>query len=533
MKSHKIVALILAMVMLLALFTGCNTTASKETKTNETQSGTSSESKKSNSADKPITFPLAEPMELSVMYTLGNASYPVVDHVVWKKLQELSGFTFKTTEFAPADASEKMNLLMSSGEYSEVIFKCSKIDTNKYGADGLILPLEDLIRQYMPNLTAVLNERDAWNEVIAPDGHIYNLPQFNDVSPNVGNGAGWWINKAWLDKLNLSMPTSLDELYTVLKAFKEKDPNGNGKADEIPMATFSDQEMLNILLSLTGEGLSYNDYWMVVDGQMEYLPATDFFKDTYLKFMNKLYSEGLVNQDLFTIDRDQFRASCAAEEVIYGFLCDSSCVYFANEDEQLNWVLLPPFDSTNFSLGKGVSTGGLALTDKCQHPDIVLSFFDYLYTQEGGALPRMGVAGESYKLYEDGTWEYDYDKMENPIYQGTLMGTSSVPALIPDMYYNLPASVYTRHLNQQWHGEDGLGSKGTLVPPVTLSVEENDEYSVLFTDISAYMKNYAAECITGITDIDASWSEFQSTLKQMKVDRMVEIQRNAYARAVG
>lgn len=530
MKCNKIVALILALVMLLSLLTGCNTDKPEETQPEATQENTPVESEASK--EEPITFPLAEPMEISVMYTLGNASYPVTDHVVWNRLQELSGFVFNTTEFSPADVQEKMNLLMSSGEYSDIIFKGSKIDLNQYGMDGLLIPLEDLIRQYMPNLTAALDERDAWSEITAPDGHIYSLPQLNAVYPNI-DGPSWWINKAWLDKLNLPMPTNMDELYTVLKAFKEQDPNGNGKADEIPMVAYNDQEVFNILLSLTGTGLSYADFWMVVDGQMEYLPNTEYFKDTYLTFMNKLYSEGLVNQDLFTIDRDQFRATCASEEVIYGFLPDSSCGYFANLDEQLNWVLLRPFDAANFALCKGILKGGLSVTDKCKNPEIVLSFFDYLYSQEGGVLPRIGVEGISYKLYDDGTWEYDYDQLENPIYQGTLMGTANVPALIPDMYYNMSASVHTRHTNQEWYGSEGLGAEGVLMPAISLTTDENDEYSVLFTDISAYMKNYAAECITGITSIEDSWNEFQATLEQMGVDRMVEIYQNAYARVAG
>ena len=547
MKFNKIVASILMLVMLLSLITSCGANNAAESQSKPAQSDTAVSSETSGSSEtskaseqseaseetgeEPITFPLSEPMEISVMYTLGNASYPVIDHVVWKRLQELSGFVFKTTEFSPADVTEKMNLLMSSGEYSDIIFKGNKIDLNQYGMDGLLIPLEELIRQYMPNLTALLDERDAWAEISAPDGHIYSLPQLNHVSPNVSTGTSWWINKAWLDKLGLAMPTSVDELYNVLKAFKEQDPNGNGKADEIPMVTYNNQDLLNILMGLFGEGLGYADFWMVVNGQMEYLPTTEYFKDTYLTFISKLYSEGLVNQDMFTIDRDQFRASCAGDEVIYGFLPDSSCIYFANEEEQLNWVLMRPFDSKNFALGKGIGKGGLSITDKCANPEIVLSFFDYLYTEEGGALPRIGVEGVSYKLYEDGTWEYDYDQLENPIYQGTLMGTANVPALIPDMYYSMPASVYTRHLNQEWYGEKGISAEGVLMPAISLTTEENDEYSVLYTDISAYMKNYAAECITGIVSVDDTWDEFQATLKDMKVDRMVEIYRDAYARA--
>lgn len=45
----------------------------------------------------------------------------------------------------------------------------------------------------------------------------------------------FFVDKKWMDELGLKEPTSLDELYTVLKAFKDNDVNGNGdKNDEIP-----------------------------------------------------------------------------------------------------------------------------------------------------------------------------------------------------------------------------------------------------------------------------------------------------------
>ena len=70
----------------------------------------------------------------------------------------------------------------------------------------------------------------------APDGHIYALPQWADCY-HCTYPDKLWINSTWLKKLNLQMPKTTEELRTVLRAFKTQDPNGNGKADEIPMTT--------------------------------------------------------------------------------------------------------------------------------------------------------------------------------------------------------------------------------------------------------------------------------------------------------
>lgn len=536
MKFSKLIALILAVVMLLSLLAACNTEKPVGTQPKETQGTNKPEETKPAETTEPkeeLSFPLAETMDFTVMAVLGNATYPLATNVAWQYLQELSNFNFITTEFAPSDAQEKMNLLMSSGEYTDIIFKSGKIDYEQYGMDGIIIPLEGMIRDYMPNLSAILDERDAWGAITAPDGHIYSLPSISHALPRSDGGMFWWINKSWLDKLGLEEPDTIEELYTVLKAFKEKDPNGNGIADEIPMAGWDSINAYNSLLAMFGEGLGYKDWWMVIDGQMEYLPTTQFFKENGLELFNKMYTEGILNPDMFTMDRDQFRAVCGGEQIVYGMLWDSTCSYFSDPNEIFNWITLKPFDTEMFSLSNGVGGGGLSITDKCKNPETFLAFFDIMYTEEGGRIARNGKENVSYYINEDGTYQQISEGFESNVYQATLMGTVGAPCLLPDLYYNWPAKEVSRWTNNQLYGKDfGVATKGTLVPKISLTVEENEEYSVLFTDINSYVTNYFAECTTGIISIEETWENFQATLKQMGVDRMIEIYRNAYDRAV-
>ena len=66
---------------------------------------------------------------------------------------------------------------------------------------------------------------------VFPDGNLYTLPQIDGYRPKCVNVM--MINQTWLDKLGLEKPTTLGELKDVLIAFRDKDPNGNGKQDEI------------------------------------------------------------------------------------------------------------------------------------------------------------------------------------------------------------------------------------------------------------------------------------------------------------
>ncbi len=541
MKCKKLLALVLAVLMIVSLFAACDTDKPQPTNPPATQGGndpkpTDPPATNPPTEDKTIEFPLAEPLDVSVMMVMGNSSYSYNDNIAWKFLQERANINFQVTEFPSSEAKEKMNLLMNGGEYTDVLFKANKIDLDKYGMDGILIPLEDLIREYCPNLTALLDERNAWNTIAAPDGHIYSLPLFQHPVQYGSGGSAYFINQKWLEAVGKEMPTTQEEFYEALKAMKEGDPNGNGKADEIPFAPdiAHTHKALSDLIGYFGEGLSYGDYWMEIDGQMEYLPTTEYFKENVLKYFHKLYSEGLMAEDAFTLTREQYRAICGAEEVVYGMVYDSSVGYFGDANERYNWASLKPFDPAMYSVDNGVQTGGFAITDKCENPEIMMAWGDYLYSDEGGRVIRLGIEDVSYKINADGSFESITEGFESNTYQATLMGSATVPGVIPDIYYQKPSADANKHLNKELYGEGyGVWNVGTLCPTLVYTEEEDAEYSVISTDINSYVQNYVAECTTGIVDIDATWEAFQKTLKEMKVDGLNETQRDDHARANG
>ena len=533
MNYKKLLALVLAMVMVLSVLAGCNavepagTTEGKKDPTNPQQTTANTTEP---TEDNSITFPWAEPLNITAMVTQGNAAYSLSDNVAWKYLQDRANINIEVTEFAPSDVKEKANLLMNGGEYTDIIFKVSALDANKYGMDGILIPLEDLIREYAPNLTALLDERNGWAAITAPDGHIYSLPVIQKSAGFAQGGMTWWINKAWLDAVGMDMPSSTEELYAVLKAFKEKDPNGNGKADEIPLGSYNTHTAFFSLLGYFGYGMSYNQYWEVVDGKTVYMPTTEFFRDNLLKLFNTLWSEGLMNDQTFTMSRDQMRGVCGGEEVIYGMIWDSTPAYFADSDEGFNWVPLQPFDKSKFSVDTGITAGGFSITDKCQNPEVMMAWVDYLYSEEGGRVVRMGVEDVTYKINADGTYEMIKDGFENVTYQGTLMGSATVPFNAPELFYTGPASAFTRYTNDLLYGENGVFADCVMLNTRSFTTEEQEEYDVLYADINTYMRNYFAECVSGIISIDDTWADFQKTLKEMGVERMTELMQAAYDR---
>ena len=537
MKLRKILCLVLAAVMMLSVLAACNNDKPVETKPNENKPAETQPNKPAETQPaetKPqYTFPLAEPLTITVDALLAKAEYPLSENIAWKYIQELSGFVFETTEIVSGEFKEKENLRMNSGEYGEMLFKCNPIDINQYGMDGLILPIEDIIRDYMPNLSAILDERNAWDTLTAPDGHIYGIPNVQASGAKYSDGMTMYINVPWLNTLGLDVPTDWESLYNVLKAFKEQDPNGNGKADEIPLPLYGPDQMY-FLTTVFDNGISYGGQWMDVDGEMKYLPTTDIGKET-LYWLAKFYKEGLLAQDVFTSDREKYEATAgASEDIIYGFGWDSSLSKIVLDPEvRMQWRTVKPTNPEHHGLANGVRPNALALTDKCKNPEVILAFFDYLYSQEGGMIIRGGVENVSWKLNDQGLYESISEGFKSQVYQATFMGAANVPGIIPDLYYFKNSNAATTWNNIEWYGEGyGIGAVGVYTYSLIRTPEEDEEFSVISTDITTQVEAYYAEVITGMKDLDATWDEFQATLKSMDVERMVEIQNAAYLRAV-
>lgn len=167
MKRTRVLALLLALAMMLSLLVGCGTKEPAVTENENVEEPAKVEEqqaevpKEEEPKEEAPDADSKEPTPLSVMLIMGNASYSYEENVAWNYLEELGNFEFELYEFPASEATEKMNLMMSGGEYTDILFKANYIDLNQYGMDGLLIPLEDLIREHAPNLTAILDERNA------------------------------------------------------------------------------------------------------------------------------------------------------------------------------------------------------------------------------------------------------------------------------------------------------------------------------------------------------------------------------------
>lgn len=547
MKIKKVTALFLAAAMAMSVMTGCGSNggsaSENDSKSSESKPAEESKEEKEESdagaesaggeeaSGGSITFPLAETMEFTSFSGM-NQSYTLPDTLAMQEAMSRANINITFDSVLSADLTEKRNLMLASGEYPDMLFKSGigMGDLTKYGGQGILIPLEDLIHEYMPNLTAKLDEIDGWQYLTSPDGHIYSIPEISAR----GEINLFWLNKKWLDNLSLEEPKSMDDLYEVLKAFKEQDANGNGDTDdEIPFS-LTQGDYLGLLKY---SGFSYDEGSMcaVIDGKLTYVPTTDYFRE-YVAYLAKLYQEGLLEQTSFTQGGEQQQATGQSGDV-YGSFWTMGAFLTVGRDNDDDYVVMTPFHEDTYPIITGIKVGTMAITDACEHPEVLMAWADYLYSEEGGILAWMGVEGKTYQVADNGKWEWmlggEYgEDIATVRSSATIQGAQNHPSIQPDFWFEMSPEVDADevYLNNERQRIAGLGK--VPLPMMAYTEEDNAQIATFRADIDGYINQFIAQVCTGEVDLESGWDTYLETMEAMGASTLAELHEKTYNAAV-
>ncbi len=358
-------------------------------------------------------------------------------HGEWAEMPFFTGWSELTGvnvewETAPQDGfGEKKNLMFAAGDFPDLMFRCyiSHEDRINYGvdSDGSIglLALNDLIDEYGANIQA-LYEAVPYAKVEATqyNGAIYDLPRVEESTNDRLHCV--WINTAWLNNLDLSKPKTMDELLDVLRAFRDQDAHGNGDpSDEIPVGDWSSDFNRFIVTFCGNFGIgnmgSDMGYWNYnyETGTIDFNRNTENWREC-LRFMNTLWTEKLIDPDLFTNDSARYRA--LMEEDRYGL--EPSCNRTDVGSNWYKWDILLPIQAiegvepcyTQFR-NPVLETGTVAISCTNPYPVETFKMIDFLYSDEGFKLQNFGgLEGVTYYIddngnyhttNDDGSWVYE------------------------------------------------------------------------------------------------------------------------------
>ena len=220
------------------------------------------------------------------------------DSPVLQELEKYLGVNLEMTWAPSSNYDEKLTATMGSGNYPHAMLVGSRssaiIQASRKGR------FWDVTEKFsdsakFPNLAQA---NPMINHNISIDGKVYGVYRARTVGR-----AGISIRKDWLANVGLETPKTIDELYNVLKAFKEQDPDGNGQADTYGMII---TDYLAGPLDNIAVWMGAPNQWGVDEsGKL----APDFMFEEYvdaLRFLNKCYAEGLINQDMATYDSSKW-----------------------------------------------------------------------------------------------------------------------------------------------------------------------------------------------------------------------------------
>jgi len=567
---NRRIAIVTAFMLLSTLILGA---CSSKSGNPSAPAGSSSQSPQASASQSPAqeelftpvgTYPIVtKPLTLK-MFAPQFASIENMDTNTYTKYVEEKTNINIEWDLVPDNAlNDRKQLMLASGDYPEVILhgNLTKDEQMKYGKQGVFLPLNDLIEQYAPNIKKAIEDLPYLKgSITAPDGNIYGLPQINECY-HCNYAMKLWINKAWLDQLGLQMPTTTDEFYEVLKAFKERDPNNNGKKDEIPL-TGSDEMWAGNIAAFLMNSFITDDYvdkdsgnfLFVRDGKVDLAANKEEWKQG-LQYLNKLYEEGLIDPAAFTQNADAIQQLGNREpDNIMGAITTALISYAVSPDDKhprhKDYVTLPPLkgpnglqQSLNFA---GVSRSQFALTNKATKEQQIaaIRLVDFLFTEEAIVLQEHGPEGNSWRKATDGELGMDGKPAKYAFIPKAAEKTTHNdgweqigPSLRTYQYRDswmapqdpLAEGAYEVRLKRESQKYESYASDELYPSSVFIALEDTEIAAQLRTTIRDYIKSNMAQFITGSKDIDKDWDGYVKGFDGLQIERYIQIYQNAIA----
>ncbi|TFE26089.1 ABC transporter substrate-binding protein [Cohnella luojiensis] len=471
-----------------------------------------------------------------------------------KYLEEKTNIHIEWDVVPSKSSAEKLNLVLSSGEdLPDVImgFGVSNAQQMIYGSQGIFLPLNELIDKYGFETKKMFEQMPVVKDTItAPDGNIYALPHTNECF-HCTLPRRMWVYQPWLDKLDLQMPATTDEFYEMLKAFKEKDPNGNGKADEIPLSG-SPTGFYASIDSFLMNAFTYNpggDRMYLENGKV----VVPFNKPEWregLAFLNKLYREKLLDPQSLTQDENQLKQlgenpDMAIMGVTAGMHMGVFSEFYGASNRWLEYKTVPPLKGPNglqiapFEAYHMVGGGSYLITKSSKHPEAAFRLADYLYNEEVTLRSVIGRPGTEWVKAEDGEmgingkqakWKQiaSWGQVQNFNWgqTGPSLRTNDLRlGEVANPEKPLEIVMYEEAKNNY---EPYKQKPEQVLPPLFFTNDEAIEIADLSKTINDYVNEMIARFVTGDADLDKDWDSYLDNLAKMKLDHYLSIYQGVY-----
>lgn len=532
----RAISLLAAVVFCMSAFVGCGndeTGSGTGSTGNSVQSGSTAATENDTDVFKDIT----EPVTLKAVLKTNPVNGDIPEMWFWDEIEKLSKIKFEVSAIEASVFHDRKTLMIISNQLPDMFLGYAEFDSGevmKYGEEGVFVDLKDYIPE-MKNLQKVLAvEPNTLKGATTPDGSIYSLPCFNTRSQAEGDRI--FINTTWLDNLGLSMPKTMEEFRNVLVAFRDRDPDGDGVKNTIPISGVGYS-----ILPLFRSAYGFVDDFDVIDGKVKYFPMERSYTD-YFDTLNQFYMDNLIDHEMISQTDEQFKTKARSMKVgVFAYSSADTAV----GDEKEKWSQYEAMDpitavdgvEAKFGLDTGIYEHCAIITKANQHIEESLAFLDFLYTETGTTMLRVGPEkgkwdGEGgYTLNSEGGAVVEVPKN----YESEWMFVNAVTPCINILPCYMPSQVMmassgdekSQHLKKQL---DRIFNNGRYKMPEYMYTSEeaakvNELLPYIQSDVQAKIPDY----IIGVKDVQEIVND-QAQWKKMGIDEVIQIKQAGYDR---
>lgn len=576
MNFKRFVAILMATALTLSL-AACSGKAADTTETKAAETTKAAAETKAAATEAATEAASAEPVKLTVGLAKKANVTDYDNNALTKWIEETCNVDLEFVYFA-SDASEyqtQIATMMAANEKlpdiffgitipDDIRFEYDRngyfVDMNQWMKDEEFMKDYDLYDVIESDIFTDSDRQLFYTKNINPDdGGWYHIGNVGKSTTDI-NYSQLHINKTWLDKLGLEVPTDFESLVEVLRAFRDQDPNGNGQADEIPMigsvntceATTAWDDPTRWLIN---NWVFYNENYLfnASDGKL-WLPAeTNEYREA-LKNIKTLVDENLLSTMIYTIsDTSELKSLYCPENgvqtagVIAGHF---SKVMVKDTPAIYEYVALTPFNYAPQNALNVYST--CMISSDCENQETAMRVILTMMSEEGSMRQRYGVPEEDWTVVND---EIDgHERMEvlnadafsgqtdrtwasgslcvNNVSMPWYCKTIELTDPVTDTSWADMKTYHNRDLAAKYAEQAAKTNPKEMVGQINLNSEENEKLGSIKTDYITFVRQTRSEFLTGVKDInsDADWNSYLDTCKALGSETLTEVYQSAYDR---
>ena len=563
----RMFALLLACIMVLSLLAGCGGTtqesapassapeAVSETAEAPEEAPAEEPAPEASAAEEPVAepepvvieYPLCDPGEVELEVYMAMAGFipmviPDVANVGFdetrgmKLAEEATGVDLKWTLIDQDAYAEKFSIVVASGDFPDYFSTPDSYVSG--GIDALVdneicIDLAPMIDTCMPDFkAAVYTEIEDYRKAITSDtGKIVTIYNFERQST-----IGQYIRMDWLEKLGLEVPSTYDELYDVLTAFKN---DGVAYPMLLTQTWCYSNNMFSGGFDTSNWGTESDLSYFVEDGKVQAGVLSENFKE-YIEMLNKWYGEGLIGEPTLNLVNIQN---------INEYLLSNQCGFGCGQSDTLGESAIAsaggdynmraiPFitreEGGTFKLYKNAGqpgTGGWAITTACEEPEIAAKVINWFWTEEGYTALNFGIEGETYNVV-DGEIVFTDIVTANPNGFPAMFNTCSEIAFfdIPfDFSMERKAATFSNEAEMEAQEVWRSNTSNELRFYGSLSIEESETYTSMAGDLATLAAENISKFVCGDRPM-SQWDSFLEELMEMGIEDCIAIKQAAYDR---